>query len=100
MPSDGIDIRSQAGAEAKSVFDGEVTRVVAMPGYNTCIIICHGDYFTFYTNIDQLYVKQGDKVKTGQSLGRLYTDPGTNQSQIHFQLWLKTQKLNPEPWLR
>lgn len=98
--SSGIDIRSQSGAEAKSVFNGEVTYVAAIPGYNTCIIIRHGNYYTFYGNIQSIYVRQGDKVKTGQSLGKVYTDPDTGFSQIHFQLWQGTNKLNPEPWLR
>ncbi len=98
--SSGIDIRSQAGAEAKAVFNGEVTYVAAIPGYNTCIIMRHGNYYTFYGNIESIYVKQGDKIKTGQSLGKVYTDPDTGASQIHFQLWQKTTKLNPEPWLR
>lgn len=100
MSNNGIDIRSQAGAEALSVFNGEVTSVVAIPGYNYSIIIRHGNYYTFYGNIQNVYVKQGDKVKTGQSLGKVYSDPETNNTQIHFQLWLKTNKQNPETWLR
>jgi len=96
----GIDIRSQSGAEAKAVFNGEVTYVAAIPGYNTCIIIRHGNYYTFYGNIQSIFVRQGDKVKTGQSLGKLYTDPDTGFSEIHFQLWQGTNKQNPEPWLR
>ncbi|MFV0419067.1 MAG: murein hydrolase activator EnvC family protein [Dysgonomonas sp.] len=98
--SSGIDIRSQSGAEAKSVFNGEVSYVAAIPGYNTCIIVRHGTYYTFYGNIQSIYVKQGDRVTTGQSLGKVYTDPDTGFSQIHFQLWRGTNKLNPEPWLR
>lgn len=98
--SNGIDIQSQPGAEAKSVFNGEISRIVAFPGYNNCIIIRHGNYYTFYGNIQNVYVKQGDKVKTGQTLGKVYTDPDTGRSQIHFQLWQGTNKLNPEPWLR
>ncbi|GHV15622.1 peptidase [Bacteroidia bacterium] len=98
--SSGIDIRSQAGAEAKAVFAGEVTYVAAIPGYNTCIIVRHGNYYTFYGNIQSIYVKQGDKVKTGQTLGKVYTDPDTGYSEIHFQLWHSTTKMNPEPWLR
>lgn len=98
--SSGIDIRSQAGADAKAVFNGEVTYVAAIPGYNTCIIVRHGNYYTFYGNIQNIYVKQGDSVKTGQSLGKVYTDSDTGYSQIHFQLWQGTNKMNPEPWLR
>lgn len=98
--SNGIDIQAQKGATIRSVFDGEVTKVFSFPGSNTCVIVRHGDYYTFYANIYDLFVKQGDKVTAGQSLGRIFTDPDTGISTMHFQLWQKTNKLNPAPWLQ
>lgn len=98
--SSGIDIQSQAGSQARAIFNGEVSRIVAFPGYNNCIIIRHGGYYSFYGNIQQVNVKQGQKVTTGQSLGTVYTDSDTGSSQLHFQLWKGTSKLNPEPWLQ
>ena len=98
--SSGIDIQAQSGAQARSVFDGEVSRIVAFPGYNNCIIVRHGGYYTFYGNIQQVTVRQGQKVSAGQSLGSIYTDSDTGSSQLHFQLWKGTTKLNPEPWLK
>ncbi|GAB6013281.1 murein hydrolase activator EnvC family protein [Viscerimonas tarda] len=98
--SNGIDIQTQAGSEARSIFQGEVTVVGAFPGYNNYVIVRHGGYYTFYGNIQQVSVKIGQKVETGQSLGRIYTDIDTGRSQMHFQLWKGTTKLNPEPWLR
>lgn len=98
--SSGIDIQAQSGAQARSVFDGEVSRIVAFPGYNNCIIVRHGGYYTFYGNIQHVTVRQGQKVSAGQSLGSVYTDSDTGSSQLHFQLWKGTTKLNPEPWLR
>ena len=97
--SNGIDIQSEKGAAIRSVFDGEVSKVFSFPGSNTCVIVRHGEYYTFYANIFDLFVKQGDKVKTGQSLGRIFTDPDTDVSTMHFQLWQKTTKLNPAQWL-
>lgn len=97
--SNGIDIQAQKGASIRSVFEGEVSKVFSFPGSNTCVIVRHGEYYTFYANIYDLFVKQGDKVKTGQSLGRIYTDPDSGVSTMHFQLWQKTTKLNPTPWL-
>lgn len=96
----GIDIRSQANAKAKAVFNGEVSAIVSIPGYGTCILLRHGDYYTFYGNINQINVAKGEKVETGQILGSVFTDPQTNVSEMHFQLWKQKQKLNPEPWLR
>lgn len=97
--SNGIDIQAEKGADIRSVFDGEVSKVFSFPGSNTCVIVRHGDYYTFYANIYDLFVKQGDKVKAGQSLGRIFTDPDTGISTMHFQLWQKTSKINPAPWL-
>lgn len=97
--SNGVDIQAQRGADIRTVFEGEVSKVFSFPGANTCVIVRHGDYYTFYANIYDLFVKQGDKVETGQTLGRIYTDPDTGLATMHFQLWQKTTKLNPAPWL-
>lgn len=98
--NDGIDLQSQAGADARAVFEGDVVTVMAFPGYNYGVIIRHGGYFTFYANIQSVYVKQGDKVKTGQTLGKVYTDPDTNTSELHFQVRNGNAKMNPESWIR
>ncbi|HHU96553.1 MAG: peptidoglycan DD-metalloendopeptidase family protein [Bacteroidota bacterium] len=98
--SNGVDIQAHQGASIRSVFEGEVSKVFSFPGSNTCVIVRHGDYYTFYANIYDLFVKQGDKVKTGQSLGSIYSDPDTGIASMHFQLWQKTTKLDPAPWLQ
>ncbi len=98
--SNGVDIQAQKGADIRSIFDGQVSKVMFIPGSNTCVIIRHGEYFSFYANIYDIYVKQGDKVKTGQYIGRIYTDPDTGLAKMHFQLWQKNTKLNPSVWLK
>ena len=98
--SNGIDIQAQSSSNIRSVFEGEVSKVAYFPGMNTCVIVRHGDYYTFYANIYDIHVKIGDKIKTGQSLGSIYTDPDTGIATMHFQLWHKTTKLNPTPWLK
>lgn len=97
--SNGIDIRASKGASIRAVFDGEVSKVFSFAGSQTCVIVRHGEYYTFYDNVYDLFVKQGDKVKAGQALGRIYTDPDTGVAKMHFQLWHKTTKVNPAPWL-
>lgn len=98
--SNGVDIQSAAGSDARAVFNGEVSRVIAFPGYNNCIIIRHGGYYTFYGNIQNVYVKQGQQVATGQTLGKIYTDSELGFAQMHFQLWKGTSKMDPAPWLK
>jgi len=96
----GIVIKTTPGTSARSVFDGEVTRIFVMPGYNSCVIVRHGNYLTIYSNLKEVYVKTGDKVKTRQAIGKIYSDPeDDNATLLHFQIWKETNKLNPETWL-
>ena len=98
--SSGIDIQAQRNSDIRSIFDGEVSRIIAFPGYNNCVILRHGEYYTFYANIINVYVKKGQKVKTGHALGKIYTDSDTGIASMHFQLWKQTTKLDPAPWLK
>lgn len=96
----GIIIKTLPGTEARSVFDGVVTRIFVVPGYNSSVIVRHGNYLTIYSNLSEVYVKAGSKVKTRQALGKIYSDPEDNNSTLlHFQLWKETTKQNPEIWL-
>ncbi|MEG2947428.1 MAG: peptidoglycan DD-metalloendopeptidase family protein [Bacteroidales bacterium] len=98
--NNGIDLQTKPGAEARAVFDGVVSRVFIVPGYNSSVIVRHGNYLTVYSNLREVYVKAGDTVKTRQSIGKIFTDTENgNLTKMQFQLWKETTKLNPEPWL-
>lgn len=99
MPANnGVNIGLSPDAEVKAVYDGEVKRIIVMPGYGRCILVQHGDYFTFYCKLGHVDVKNGDKVKTGQTLGRIDTIDG--QTELHFEVWKEKEPENPELWLR
>lgn len=99
MPfNNGVGIAVPTAAPAKAVFNGVVKQIVLIPGYNQCILVQHGEYFTFYCKLGSVAVKSGDKVKTGQVLG--YVADGTDDTQLHFQLWKGKTPQNPENWLR
>jgi septal ring factor EnvC (AmiA/AmiB activator) len=98
--SKGIDIQTKAGASALAIYNGTVSKVFALPGYNNSVIVRHGNYLSVYANLSSINVKAGATVKTGQSLGKIYVDDSQNgQTVLHFQLWKDTQRLNPELWL-
>lgn len=94
----GIDIAVPSGSKARAVFEGTVTSVFVLSGYNNSIIIRHGNYLTVYANLVNIQVKKGDKVKTGQTLGTIATSEGN--TILHFQLWHERTKQNPELWIR
>ena len=97
-PNNGIDVAVGKGAEVKSVFKGVVKQVFVMPGYNQCVLIRHGNYFTFYCKLKTVNVKAGDKVGTGDVIGKVDTING--DTQLHFEVWQNTKPQNPETWLR
>lgn len=96
--SDGISIAVENGTNVLAVFDGVVKNVIVQAGYNKCVLVQHGDYFTFYCKLGSVSVKAGDKVKTGQVLGTVEPIGGT--TQLHFQLWSSKGPQNPSLWLR
>ena len=99
MPqNNGFDLAVSKGEQAKAVFDGVVRQVMVLPGYNQCVMIDHGDYFTLYCKLRNVRVKADDKVKTGDVLGTVDTING--QTQLHFELWQGKKALNPETWLK
>lgn len=96
--NNGINISTKPGSNVKVVFDGVVKQVIAIPGYNQCILVQHGNYFTFYCKLTTVVVKVGDKVSTGTLLGAL--DPMGSTATLHFELWNGTTKQDPELWLK
>lgn len=97
----GIDAEVSSGASALAVYNGKVSGVYMIPGYNTVVIVNHGNYYTVYGNISNPSVKVGDAVNVGQALGKLAPDEDdTSHSSIHFEVWRNREKLNPMEWLR
>lgn len=99
--SSGVDLQGEPSATARAVYEGEVTKIFVVEGYNNTIIIRHGNYLTVYSNLTSVFVKSGDKVKTGQPIGKVYSDPEMGGATfLHFQLWKERVKLNPSGWFR
>ena len=96
--NNGVTLTVRRGAQAKAVFNGKVTQVFVLPGYNQCVLVSHGAYFTLYTKLKSISVKAGDKVSTGQVIGVVDTIGG--EDLFHFELWNANEPQNPENWLR
>ena len=96
--NNGISIAVDKGTKIRAVFDGVVKQIVVMPGYNQCVLIQHGNWFSFYCKLQSTSVKAGDKVRTGDVIGVVDTING--DTQLHFQIWQKQTPQNPELWLR
>jgi len=97
--NNGIDITSSGGVDARSLFDGEVSKVIFIKGANYAVLIRHGEYFTLYQNLVNVRVKAGDKVKTKQVLGEVYSGDGTENAVLHLEIWREKVILNPAEWI-
>lgn len=95
----GIDIQTGANETVKSVYDGTVLDVTEMPGMGNVVAIQHGDYMTVYAKMKSVSVRAGQKVKVRESIGTVATD-SEGTSELQFQIWKSTTRLNPELWLQ
>ncbi|MFH6997938.1 murein hydrolase activator EnvC family protein [Flavobacterium sp. FlaQc-57] len=96
----GVEITTESGATARAVFEGEVSKVIILSPVNRAVFIQHGDYFTVYQNLSQVFVEQGDKVKIKQSIGKVRTSGDTGKTIIKFLILQNTTNNNPEGWLQ
>ena len=98
--NNGIDISTTKGAKARSVFEGEVCFITSQGG-NNVILIRHGLYFTLYSNLEKIFVKVGDKVVTGQEIGKIHTNISDGKTILHFEIWQENKTtVNPALWIR
>lgn len=93
LDNKGINIKGENGAQARSIFDGEVSGVFSFGG-TMVVMVRHGSYISVYCNLVSVNVHRGQRVSTRQALGRVGAD-----NILQFQLRKETTKLNPESWL-
>ena len=99
IQNDGVNIQTKQGEEVRSIFNGVVSAVAFTPGMGNTIIVKHGDYFTVYTGLKDISVKQGQRVTTNQELGKVLSN-GEGISELRFQIRKNFDALDPQEWLR
>ena len=97
--NNGIDIRTAANAEVRAAFGGTVSIVSSLPGLGNIVLMQHGNYYTVYSNLSSTSVKKGDNVFLHQIIGRSGVNPVSNESEVHFEIWLEKTHLNPMNWI-
>ncbi len=97
--NNGIDIKTSEGADVRAVFSGTVSVVSSISGLGNVVLIQHGTYYSVYSNLSTVFIRKGEAVSTRQTIGRAGVNPVSNQSEIHFEIWLERTQLNPASWL-
>jgi murein hydrolase activator len=99
VENNGVDIKTVAGSDARAVFGGTVVSVFFLPTIQNCVIVKHGEYFTVYSNIENVTVKPNQTISVKQSLGTIHTDKNEDMTKVHLEIWRGKDKMDPEIWL-
>lgn len=99
IQSNGIQVATEKKAKARSIFNGTVLSIHLLPGRKKMVLVQHGNYISAYKNLDNVLVKKGQKITTGQNIGTIHTDATTGRTVLAFSLFKETVIQNPEPWI-
>ncbi|WP_430928607.1 murein hydrolase activator EnvC family protein [Polaribacter marinivivus] len=97
--STGLHFVTAKESDAEAIFDGEVLNILVGSGGIKNVMVRHGNYISSYNNIESSYVKKGDKIKTGQKIGKIFTDKVSGKTKLVFSLFKNTKRLNPSSWI-
>lgn len=99
IKNNGINLLTQKGAMARSVFGGEVTRVISAADYNNVVILRHGNYLSVYSNLSDVFVEAGMQVGIKQALGVVFTNEEESKTELHFEIWKGKEMQDPLKWI-
>jgi len=99
IKSNGVTIATNPRSKARAVFDGEVMAILSFKGSNPAVLIKHGNFITTYKNIAKVYVRKGQKVKSKQSIGEIFTHPQSGKTTLQFSVFNELKPQNPKNWI-
>ena len=99
IQSNGVRITTDKQSKARAVFDGTVFNILLMSGNKKAVLIQHGNYISVYKNLENVFVSKGDKVKTKEEIGTVFTDKITDKTILNFMLTNNSKPENPANWL-
>ena len=95
----GLHIVTKQGKQAEAIFNGKVLNILVSSEGRMNVLIQHGNYISSYNNLEKIYVKKGDAIKTGQKIGQIFTDKVSRKTKLVFVLFKNTTRLNPASWI-
>ncbi|WCC42497.1 peptidoglycan DD-metalloendopeptidase family protein [Tenacibaculum finnmarkense] len=98
--SPGLHIVTKINTDAKSIFNGKVLAIQSQSGGKKSVLIQHANYISAYNNLEKVYVAKGTLIKTGDKIGRVFTNKISGKTKLLFVLFKDTAKLNPAKWIR
>ncbi len=99
IQNSGVDIETDKNQIARAIFEGEVSTVQTIKGAGKLVQIRHGNYITTYYNLENIQVKEGDKVTTKQKIGNVHTNANTGETVMKFLIFENSKFVNPQKWI-
>ena len=99
IKSNGVTIATPQSSEARAVFEGKVMSIIGFKGSNPTVLIQHGNYITTYSNLSEVYVIKGQKVKAKEKIGKVFTNPETGKTELKFSVFKNSSPTNPKSWI-
>ncbi|MBA3662848.1 MAG: peptidoglycan DD-metalloendopeptidase family protein [Bacteroidetes bacterium] len=99
ISNNGVEICANKGTMVRAVFEGEVTGIAVAPTGGKLVIIKHGEYFSVYSNLDEVHVKKGQKITVKQIIGNVLYNEEDGKNSINFQIWKGQKTMDPSGWL-
>jgi len=99
VTNNGIDIRTEPNTPVKVVFKGKVLGKKFIPGHQYMVLVQHGKYYTIYSNLGTVTVKDGQEINAGELIGYA-SDTEEPTTEVHFEIWQEQQLQDPSLWLK
>ena len=97
----GIDLADPLGTPFRAVHTGQVIQAGYNGGYGYCITVKNTDGTeVIYAHARRLFVKAGDPVKAGQTIGEVGNTGASYGAHLHLEIHVGGQPTDPIPFLR
>ncbi|MEM7058683.1 MAG: peptidoglycan DD-metalloendopeptidase family protein [Pseudomonadota bacterium] len=99
--NDGVDFAAPAGSPVVAAADGEVALVSqSLGGLGTIVLVRHpGEILTVYGRVDDVSVKKGDIIASGQQIGVVSNAAAPAEPRMHFEVRRGAESLDPMQFL-
>lgn len=97
----GLDIANKIGTPLYAADAGVVEKAGWGTGYGNQILVDHGGgKKTRYAHLSKFYVKEGQKVSKGETIGAMGSTGWSTGSHLHFEVIINGKKYNPLNYIK
>ena len=96
----GLDFAGKSGTDITAAASGTVVSAGYKGAYGNRVVVDHGGgYQTTYNHMSAINVSPGDKVTTGDLIGKLGGTGNVTGPHLHFEVTHNDKFVDPDAWL-